>query len=648
MTRSQLLQVRDLVQEFTVRGQGGVRGGVLQAVAGVGLDLWPGETLSVVGETGSGKSTLARSIMQAPPPKSGEVVFQGVTLGTLRGAALRDARRSIQMIFQDPYTSLDPLWPVARIVAEPLIAAGVRNRGERRRRVGQLLEQVGLDLAVHGRRRARELSGGQCQRVAIARALAASPALIIADEAVSSLDVLVQAQVLNLLEGLRTSLGLSYLFIAHDLALVKQVSDRVAVMYLGRLCEVGPADEVYAHPRHPYTVELLDAVPRIEQDQRSGRATPRATRSADVPAEAPSPVHPPSGCRFRTRCPRAQVRCARGDTAARARAGGGVGAPGRVPLPDRGRAEAEPERGHRSRAGPSPSRTRPRARGRRRHHHDHPPAQQQVTAHRKEATRIMTDEFGIAGKTLLVTGSGRNLGKAIVLEFAARGANVVVNSRSNAAEAQQVAAEAEALGGKAIVVLGDAAEKSTVLELKARAEEAFGQVDIYVSNAARRLHKDFWETTDEDWHRYLNQQLTASWYLAKAFAPGMRERGWGRILHMNGPDGWSGGPTRLPHSTAKGGLRTFTKSLARSLGPVRDHGQRHQPRVRRHDPRHGDPPRADQGAVGQDRGRHHPHRPPAVPGRGRLGVRVRRGRAVGRHQRHRHARRRRPVGDRLT
>ena len=166
----------------------------------------------------------------------------------MHGAALRDARRSMQMIFQDPYTSLDPLWPVARIVAEPLIAAGLRDRAKRRQRVGELLEQVGLDLAVHGGRRARELSGGQCQRVAIARALAASPALIIADEAVSSLDVLVQAQVLNLLEGLRTSLGLSYLFIAHDLALVKQVSDRVAVMYLGRLCETGPADEVYARP----------------------------------------------------------------------------------------------------------------------------------------------------------------------------------------------------------------------------------------------------------------------------------------------------------------------------------------------------------------------------------------------------------------
>ena len=246
-----LLQARELVQEFTVRGRGGVRGGVVQAVSGVSLYIAGGETLSVVGETGSGKSTLARSIMQAPPPKSGDVVFQGTSLTALHGTALRAARRSMQMIFQDPYTSLDPLWSVAAIVAEPLIAAGMRDRARRRERVGELLEQVGLDLSVHGPRRARELSGGQCQRVAIARALAASPALLIADEAVSSLDVLVQAQVLNLLEGLRTSLGLSYLFIAHDLALVKQVSDRVAVMYLGWLCETGPADEVYARPRHP-------------------------------------------------------------------------------------------------------------------------------------------------------------------------------------------------------------------------------------------------------------------------------------------------------------------------------------------------------------------------------------------------------------
>jgi oligopeptide/dipeptide ABC transporter ATP-binding protein len=301
-----LLRARALVQEFTVRGRGGVRGGVVQAVSGVSLDILPGETLSVVGETGSGKSTLARSIMQAPPPKSGEVEFQGTSLTALHGAALRAARRSMQMIFQDPYTSLDPLWPVARIVAEPLVAAGLRDRAERRRRVAELLDQVGLDLAAHGRRRARELSGGQCQRVAIARALAASPALIIADEAVSSLDVLVQAQVLNLLDRLRTSLGLSYLFIAHDLALVKQVSDRIAVMYLGRLCETGPADEVYAHPRHPYTVELLDAVPRVEQAALGKRP------AGDLPGagEPASPASPPSGCRFRTRCPRAQPRCA--------------------------------------------------------------------------------------------------------------------------------------------------------------------------------------------------------------------------------------------------------------------------------------------------------------------------------------------------
>ena len=311
-----LLQARDLVQEFAVRGRGGVRGGVVQAVSGVSLDIRPGETLSVVGETGSGKSTLARSIMQAPPPKSGEVVFQGTSLTALHrashhGAALRAARRSMQMIFQDPYTSLDPLWPVARIVAEPLVAAGLRDRAERRRRVAELLDQVGLDLAAHGRRRARELSGGQCQRVAIARALAARPALIIADEAVSSLDVLVQAQVLNLLDRLRTSLGLSYLFIAHDLALVKQVSDRIAVMYLGRLCETGPADDVYAHPRHPYTVELLDAVPRVEQSALGKRpAGDLPTGYLTTGGDPASPVSPPSGCRFRTRCPRAQARCA--------------------------------------------------------------------------------------------------------------------------------------------------------------------------------------------------------------------------------------------------------------------------------------------------------------------------------------------------
>jgi len=178
----------------------------------------------------------------------------------------------------------------------------------------------------------------------------------------------------------------------------------------------------------------------------------------------------------------------------------------------------------------------------------------------------MKDELDLTGRTLLVTGSGRNLGKAITLELARHGANVVVNARSNRDEAQQVADEAASLGVGAIVVMGNAADKAVVEEMRARAEEAFGGVDIYVSNAARRLHRDFWETTDEDWHTYLNQQLTASFYLAKAFAPGMRERGWGRIMHMNGPDGYNGGPTRLPHSAAKAGMRNLTKSLAWTLG----------------------------------------------------------------------------------
>ncbi|MET0361418.1 MAG: SDR family oxidoreductase, partial [Sphingobium sp.] len=177
----------------------------------------------------------------------------------------------------------------------------------------------------------------------------------------------------------------------------------------------------------------------------------------------------------------------------------------------------------------------------------------------------MDKDLDFTGKTILVTGSGRNIGKAIILEFAARGSNVIINARSNREEAEGVLREAEAMGAKGIIVMGDAGEKAVVDEIKTRAEEAFGRVDIYVSNAARRLHKDFWETSDEEWHRHLNQQLTASWYLAKAFAPAMREAGYGRIIHMNGPDGYHGGWTRVPHSTAKGGLRTLTKSLAEGL-----------------------------------------------------------------------------------
>ena len=300
-----LLSVKNLVHEFHTSA------GVVQAVSGVSFDVRAGETLGIVGETGSGKSTLARSVLQAPRPTSGEVIFRGTDLTTLRGTRLKAVRRHLQMVFQDPFGSLDPTWAVRDLVEEPLIAYQAGRKHERRRRVDEVLELVGLDPAGHGRRRPRELSGGQAQRVAIARAIALNPALIICDEPVSSLDVLIQAQVLNLFERLRTELGLSYLFIAHDLALVKQVSDRVAVMYLGQLCEVGPGETVYREPLHPYTRALLDSVPSTEPGAK--RATPAGAAgqiSRVISGEPPSPVHPPSGCRFRTRCPRAEQRCA--------------------------------------------------------------------------------------------------------------------------------------------------------------------------------------------------------------------------------------------------------------------------------------------------------------------------------------------------
>jgi oligopeptide transport system ATP-binding protein len=297
-----LLSARDVVQEFVVRERGGTKAGVVQAVSGISFDVMQGETLGVVGETGSGKSTLARAILQAPRPKSGSVVFRGADLTRLAGSRLLQARRHMQFVFQDPFGSLDPKWQVRSIVEEPLVAYRTSNRSGRRKRVDELLDLVGLDPARYAKRHPRELSGGQAQRVAIARALALSPSLIICDEAVSSLDVLIQAQVLNLFEKLRGELGLSYLFIAHDLALVKQVSDRVAVMYLGKLCEVGPGELVYREPLHPYTRALLDSIPSTEPGARRASAT--------IKGEPPSPINPPSGCRFRTRCPRATDKCA--------------------------------------------------------------------------------------------------------------------------------------------------------------------------------------------------------------------------------------------------------------------------------------------------------------------------------------------------
>ncbi|MGY1642741.1 ABC transporter ATP-binding protein [Geodermatophilus sp. SYSU D00703] len=299
-----LLRARNLVQEFPVRAAGGVKGGVVHAVSDVSFDIYRGETLGVVGETGSGKSTLARSVIQLPRPKSGSVEFQGKDLMTLGRRELKESRRHMQMVYQDPFGSLNPRWRVSEMVEEPLVGHGWGNADSRKRRVEELLDLVGLDPSQYAKRRPFELSGGQCQRVAIARAIALEPALVVADEAVSSLDVLIQAQVLNLFEKLRREMNLSYLFIAHDLAMVKQVSDRVAVMYLGQLAEIGPSEAMYRQPLHPYTAALLDSIPRVDP------VTGAAHRPVALPGEPPSPIDPPSGCRFRTRCPRAQQECA--------------------------------------------------------------------------------------------------------------------------------------------------------------------------------------------------------------------------------------------------------------------------------------------------------------------------------------------------
>jgi oligopeptide/dipeptide ABC transporter ATP-binding protein len=298
MADGPLVSVRDVVKSFRTRD-----GGQLRAVDGVSIDIRRGATFGLVGESGSGKSTLSRCILRLSRPDEGTICFDGQDMGTLSGRQLRRLRSRIQVVFQDPHGSLNRRKSVAEIIAAPLAAHRAGSRGERAKRVAQLLELVQLPAAMSGRRPS-ELSGGQAQRVAIARALALDPALIIYDEAVSSLDVLIRAQVLNLLERLRSELSLTYLFIAHDLALVKQVSDRVAVMYLGKLVEIGPAESLYREPLHPYTVALLASIPNPDP------AAPRAPVTQTIHGEPPSPIDPPSGCRFRTRCPRAQDVCA--------------------------------------------------------------------------------------------------------------------------------------------------------------------------------------------------------------------------------------------------------------------------------------------------------------------------------------------------
>ena len=291
-----LLSVRDLHVTFT-------RGGhTVHAVSGVSFDLTEGETLGLVGESGCGKSTTGRAVAQVIKPTSGSVVLGGVELTTCRSGALRRERTRLQMIFQDPISSLNPRRRVRDIVAEPLDIWHSAKGAERTRIVNEMFEAVGLDPELVGPSYARNFSGGQCQRISIARALVMRPKVLICDEMVSALDVSVQAQILNLVEGLKASYGLTVLFIAHDLAVVKNVPDRVAVMYLGRLCEVGTADGLYRSPRHHYTSALLASA--IDPDPTHQQ------QHAPLQGEPPSPMAPPSGCRFRTRCPAAQERCA--------------------------------------------------------------------------------------------------------------------------------------------------------------------------------------------------------------------------------------------------------------------------------------------------------------------------------------------------
>ena len=297
-----LAEVRDLVKEFPVRaGLFRRQVGAIQAVSGVSLRILPGETLGLVGESGSGKSTVGRLLLHLETPTSGEVLFGGRSLGALDAPAFRGLRREMQMVFQDPYSSLNPRHTVGWIVREPLDVHGVGTAQERNERVRELLDRVGLE-AEHVRRYPHQLSGGQQQRVGIARALATSPALVVADEPVSALDVSIQAQIANLLQELKEEMGLTYLFIAHDLAMVRHLCDRVAVMMLGKLVETGPGADVFQAPQHPYTRGLLAAVPRPDPRARTGTRPP-------LEGELPDPASPPPGCRFHTRCPFATERC---------------------------------------------------------------------------------------------------------------------------------------------------------------------------------------------------------------------------------------------------------------------------------------------------------------------------------------------------
>jgi oligopeptide transport system ATP-binding protein len=306
-----LLEVENLAKHYPVR-KGVIRAktiGAVRAVDGVSFTLARGETLALVGESGCGKSTTARLVMRLIAASAGRVRFDGQDVTTVDGTALRALRRRMQLVFQDPYASLNPRLTVGEAIAEPMIVHGMGDAAARRERVQELLALVGL-RPFHADRYPHEFSGGQRQRIGISRALAVRPELLVCDEPVSALDVSVQAQVVNLLKDLQAQFGLSYLFIAHDLAVVKHVADRVAVMYLGRIVEIADKRALFAAPLHPYTRALLAAIPRPDPQLRGG-VTP-------LGGDLPSPMHPPTGCRFHTRCPYSEEICRREDPALRA------------------------------------------------------------------------------------------------------------------------------------------------------------------------------------------------------------------------------------------------------------------------------------------------------------------------------------------